>query len=241
MSTLVLTGQPKLSSIAAQGLGRAATGFGEGLFDGLQKKRQSQNMSSLFSQISPEDQQIAQLFLSEHPGAQSFGKELFKQRGQELKEQRKIQQQKIEQEEALKGAKETAEFLENPENLQYAGSRFSDLLNPNLKVNPLGGLNRKAVEKREEYTRSGFLLADQVYTHFNKGTISEAKLELIKKDLAPHGNLSERENIARVRALKRIMGLKSDANPSTVNKIIDQEISKVKKSSKPTLQEIFGE
>lgn len=127
--------------------------------------------------------------------------------------------------EEFSGLKNSLDWLD--ENIGYTGNKYI----PFTKSFTGGGLNRETVGKRAEYDSAGFLAADQVYTHFNKGTISEAKLELIKKDLAPNSNLSERENKARVSALRRISNLPKNTNSKAVDKLINQELTAVKKIS----------
>lgn len=103
----------------------------------------------------------------------------------------------------------------------------------------------QAFEERKEFDTLGFLVADKVYTHFNKGTVSEAKLEQIKQNLAPRADLSERENAGRINAIKKIMNLPPDISKKNFDKVVDQELKKVgvqadKKSEKrKSLDEIF--
>lgn len=152
---------------------------------------------------------------------------------QEQQQKALLEQQKEEKE--LSGLKSTLKQLR--EDIGYTGARipgksfFGDIP------------GTEAFGKRKEFDAAGFLAADTVYTHFNKGTISEAKLEVIKNDLSPNSKFSERENLARINALERIMGLPSNTPPEKVDKIIEHEKKRVSDASgskiQRTLMDIF--
>jgi hypothetical protein len=127
------------------------------------------------------------------------------------------------QTEGTAGLGESLDWLDD--NLKYTGTKTV----PGFSSFTAGGLRRDVVEKREEFDRLGFLAADQVFTHFNKGVINKDKLKLIQNDLAPNSNNSERVNKARIAALRRIAKLPKNAPAEAVNKAIDKEVAAQKK------------
>lgn len=103
----------------------------------------------------------------------------------------------------------------------------------------LGGFpGTEAFEKRKEFDTLGFWATDNVYTHFNPGVVSDIKFKSIREDFAPRSDLTERENRARISAMRLILSLPSDIskekfdsvtnrlekelNPSESNKKSDQ-------------------
>lgn len=157
---------------------------------------------------------------------------LLKNQGMQHKQLAKQQETVAKEAKDTQGLAETLDFLD--ENIDYVGNTKLPWSKSFLSEGPLP-LNRKGVETRADIDSSGFLAADQVYTHFNKGQISEFKLELIKKELAPNSKLSEREYKARISALRRISKLPRNAPQSVVDKTIDKEIKAVKKIERPAL------
>ncbi len=119
---------------------------------------------------------------------------------------------------------------------------FSETTGQRGNISWLGkkkGLSAENIQAREELDTLGFLVADKIYTHFNKGTMSNAKLEQVKKQIAPRSDLSERENIARINALERIMALPPDVSPEKLDAVIDQGSKEVEKNSikeRPSLE-----
>jgi hypothetical protein len=124
------------------------------------------------------------------------------------------------------GLSNALDWLED--NIEYTGSTsipFTKSFSADLPLT----MNREGLQKREEFTKTGFWATDQVYTHFNKGQISEAKLEVIKNDLSPKAELSERVNKSRIAALRRIANLPRNAPKEVVDKKINQELKAMKK------------
>lgn len=125
------------------------------------------------------------------------------------------------------------------DNIEFTGTTAL----PGTKSFLGGSLNRDAREKREEFDTLGFWSTDQVFTHFNKGTISKDKLKTLKDDLAPNSKLSERQNKARINSLRVIANLPKDVS----EKEFDQTVAKQKKvldkigagSEKPSLTSFF--
>jgi hypothetical protein len=182
---------------------------------------------------------------------QAQAKSLPKMQEAQLKQQK--EQQEKEQETA--GLKDALDWLD--ENYEYAG----DPLVPGKSF--LGGVkkgerhtifdlpfNRKAAQTREEIDNTGFWTTDKIYTHFNKGQISNVKLKLIQEKLAPHSGLSEREYKARVSALRRIANLPPDAPKYVVDNMIEREVktlnkiegakSSKKEKERPPLESFHG-
>ena len=163
------------------------------------------------------------------PFKQKLFEQTLKNQGFQQKIAAQQQAKGAESEAELGGLNEALDWLD--ENIEYSGENTI----PGFKSFTAGGLNRGAVEKREEIDTTGFLAADKVFTHFNKGTISKDKLQVILKDLAPNSKLSERKNKARIASLRRMMKLPSDIPESAFDKIVEREkkgIGKIDKSGK---------
>lgn len=199
-------------------LGGALGSIGQGLVQG-----------HLNRQTNKKDDEILQ-DLAANPNAsplemiQKFGKlSADKRKGLEglfgdyLKTQNTNQAKAAETEAATAGMKDTVKYLK--ENVKYTG--LTGETSPD-----------KTFAARKGFDSSGFLAADYVYTHFNKGQISNAKLELIKKDIAPRSDLTQLENKARIDSLERIMALPSSAPKEQVDRIIDEEAKKAKGANK---------
>lgn len=175
-----------------------------------------------FSKLSPEAQKTYT------PIIQSLLNNQGRADAQRVKVEGKAAEKAAEKEELTQGLNQSLDWLEN--NVSYTGSQWVPYSDSERTRE--WSTDREAVQIRKEYDTTGFWAADQVYTHFNKGQISEAKLKVIKNDLSPRGDLSERENKARIASLRRISNLPSDASKEKVDKVIDAEVKKV--SSKPT-------
>lgn len=141
----------------------------------------------------------------------------------------------------FEGLSNTLDWLED--NYKYAGSTKI----PFTKSNTLGGLKRTVIGKRAEIDAAGFWATDQIFTHFNKGTVSKEKLKVIREDLAPKSDISERKYKARVSALRRIANLPRNISKRKFDNVIEEEVEKVKKlgkgkkeGKKLSLEEIFG-
>lgn len=131
-------------------------------------------------------------------------------------DKQKFLQEQMEKQQELQGLKDTLNQLE--EDIPYTGTAIFG------KKSFFGNIpGTEAYQKREEFDSSGFLAADKVFTHFNKGTISKEKLKKISEDLAPRSDLSEKKNIARIASLRRIMGLPKDISEKKLDQFIAHE------------------
>lgn len=148
----------------------------------------------------------------------------------EQAEQKKInllaQQKKQEEDE------EKRNLLSNADDLRKF-SRYSDNLFFNNPLRHVPGT--EAFAARKQLDTQGLLFADKIYTHFNKGTVSDKKMDLIVKKLAPNSELTESENNARINSLIRIMGLPSDASEAEVDKVFKEEQKKLR----PPIESFF--
>jgi len=83
-------------------------------------------------------------------------------------------------------------------------------------------------EMSDELDTLGFWYTDKIYTHFNKGVISNIKFKNLKDTLSP--NSSDRPETARakLRSLNVIAGLNPDISPKNFDKVLDSQIKKVK-------------
>jgi hypothetical protein len=91
-----------------------------------------------------------------------------------------------------------------------------------------GGLNREAIQKREELKNKGFTFADKAYTRFNKGPMTGEKLDFIRNELALRPDLSERVNKGRWDNLMQMLSIPSDTPPEVANKKIEKLVKKQK-------------
>lgn len=221
----------QLGQVLGQGLGQ---GLSQGLSQNLAKYHDEKKRSDLQKKLSqayeksglpsswallPENVQTA---LIKEQG------DLSQQNKKELAEQRKLQTTQEEKEKESQGLRETLDWLEK--NKGYAGR--TDI--PFSKSFLGKGINRPAVEKRAEIDAAGFWAADQVFTHFNKGTVSKEKLKVIQQDLAPRSDISERAYKARISALRRIANLPKDTSKKKFDQILDHEVKRVKKDEGET-------
>ncbi len=152
--------------------------------------------------------------------------------------QQKAQQEQEEQDAEAQQAEENLNYID--ENLDYTGSPLA----PGKSFASEGEFGRiwhpKAYETRKEITNRGFWTTDKLYTHFNKGTITDAKLELIKKELSPRGDISPEDNRARINALKSMMKLPKNLSQKQFDKVADQKIREVNKGKDPYSQKKSG-
>jgi len=158
-------------------------------------------------------------------------KAVANQQAEEKKSQEAQEKQKAE----LAGVNDTLQWLKD--NVGYTGTTgiFA------LGSKSFGGgkqlapgvnspaFNREAVEKRQQYKSAGFLLADKIFTKFNKGTISKDKLKIVQQ-LAPDPEVSERENLGRIAALEKMMALPPDIGKKEFDKQLQEKVREVKES-----------
>lgn len=136
-----------------------------------------------------------------------------------------------EEEKENQGLKQTLDWLEDQ--TKYVGQSWIPGQKSFVGIpgTPISRIGREAIEKREGIDSAGFWVTDKIYTHFNKGQMSEAKLDFIRQDIAPRSGLSEREYKSRVNALRRISNLPRDIPVGKLDKILEQEAKKVKGNS----------
>lgn len=129
----------------------------------------------------------------------------------------------------------------NTQGFKSSASRLRELLPKTGSSVFVSFPGTQTYQDRAEFDKLGFLLADNVYTHFNKGALTDKKFDYVKNELAPQAGLLQGENEARISALERIAGLPPDIDPEKLDSIIDKEVKSVKKSgkNKPTLNELF--
>lgn len=132
-----------------------------------------------------------------------------------VKEAAKRQGEKAKTAEESKGLEESLTQLEGL--LPYGGARI-----PFTKSFLRNVPGTEAFEKSKLIDTLGFYTADKVYTHFNKGTISNSKLEQIRENLAPRGDLTERENKSRINAMRTIMNLPKDISEAKLDQIVNK-------------------
>lgn len=257
----ILPQVPNFGSQLAQVIGLAGKNIGEGLVQtygnvkdkNVMEQLQDPNLSpmqkmTLIGKLSKEKAGVmATMYDTFLKGDIAAAQQQAKLAGQkELAEHKELlktgtkEQAKKQTEEGLRTSLDTLDQL-----IPYTGSTGVGNIESILgaeggKAGTWGGLRRGSVEARKQFDALGFWSADQVYTHFNKGTMSESKLNQVKKNLAPRADLSERENKARINAMRTISNLPKDIDSKKLDKIIDQETTKVQSfKSKKSLEEIW--
>jgi hypothetical protein len=112
--------------------------------------------------------------------------------------------------------------------------------NYNIKNKLLGELPfTETAEKREELDKLGIWEADRVYTHFNKGVLNQAKWNDVKNQFAPSTKNTHAQNKARINALREIIGLPPGISSAKLDKIIDKEVDKIKKTEIKPIESYF--
>jgi hypothetical protein len=134
--------------------------------------------------------------------------------------------------EQIKLAPAQQEKAQQVQNMQTAFKELESLVDVTGPFG-LGHYGSERHGQRERFDTQAFWLTDQVYTHFNKGQISDKKLKLIREQLAPKSSLSIEQNKARLDALRRVMNLPPDMEKDKVNSIVDKEIKSTKSGKSP--------
>ncbi len=232
----VLPAVPSFGEKLANVLGQAGSDVAQGFIQRNQNQKDQEIINSFDPNASPIDQirRFSQLSPQKQQALTPLLQQYLKTQGTQQAAQQKQEAEALKKQEESAGLKNALDFLD--ENIEYSGTKYI----PGFKSFTAGGLKRDVVEKRAEIDSTGFLAADQIFTHFNKGTISKDKLKVIQNDLAPKSNLSERENKARINALRRMANLPKDISPEKFNKILDKEVKSAKKGdTKPSIEEIL--
>jgi hypothetical protein len=149
----------------------------------------------------------------------------FQGKALEQKQQQEVQKEQREQQETK------TQIQELRDDISYTGYPIFSGIKPLVGKIP----GTEAHRKRKGFEKSSIWITDKIFSHFNKGTISKPKLELIVKDLAPHPDLSQSENLARLDALDRAIGLPRDATYNDLKSIIGEK----SESKKPPLESFF--
>jgi len=177
---------------------------------------------TLWSKLSPEAREIREPFLKSALNINESGaKERSKSEAKSIAD---TKEKDLERQEL----KQVFDTLKN--DIEYTGSIFG----AKSLIGRIPGT--EAFEKRKQFDALGFLAADKVFTHFNKGTVSKDKLAVIRDDLSPKANLTERENKARIKALETIMGLPPETSESKLDAVVKKEKAKLKKQH-PSMKE----
>lgn len=225
-------------SLVAQ-LAQTGSQIGQGLI----QKRANRLDQEIINSFNPEDAPLVQIqkFAKLSKSAQEGISPVFNQflKSQEMQAAGAVKaasaQKKEDQETG--GLKDTLDFLDK--NVSYTGEN----LVPGFKSFTAGGLNREAVEKREEIDKSGFLAADAIFTKYNKGVLSKDKLKIVQ-DMAPNSKDSERVYKAKVNALRRMAQLPANATKEDFDKQLDREVKAVNKAQpkekeRPSLESFY--
>lgn len=111
-------------------------------------------------------------------------------------------------------------------------------------LSPPGGILKhipgtKWQEGAEELDQLGLWTADAVYTHFNKGAMAQTKWADVKDKFAPNSNLNKKQNMARIKAMKRIMNLPPSSSAKKIDKAIDLEMKHLGKTERPDFESFY--
>lgn len=214
----VLPYVPSFGEKLAGVLGQAGGNIGEALVNKHYKNQANEKDQEILKKFGSESnltpmQQI-QTFASLSPDRQKSLSPLFSQLIKNQKGNADLQNQN-EEKQIERGSIDRLRELKH-----QTGKTFGAVTGFN-KI-----FNRGQLEDREEIDTTGLLLADKVFTKFNKGTISQAKLKLITEKLAINSGLNEREYEGRLKALERILNLPANASDAQVDNILNQEQKK---------------
>lgn len=234
----VLPEVPNFNTLLAKAIPGAVQNLAEGgmqwyqntqdkkVMEDIKKSESPEDMLAKYQSLSPQSKKEMQplvdtLIKGRFAADAMYNKQAFKAQQKEAEEQ-KLKQELTQKIDKMRGYK-------NYVGSEAAGNLLSIVGKEGGEAGTWGGLNRKAVQTRAYVDAEGFWLADQTYTHFNKGTMSEAKLEQVREKLAPNSSNSEREYIARLDAIQDIIGLPKDIPSEKLDKYIDQKVKEVQK------------
>lgn len=207
------------------------------------EKHKQQQFSNLLGKFGGEEMTPQQMMLigKSNPELIPFLSQIVKSKTtRDIEESKRLDAERaeiIKKEEEQAPVRESLDWLD--ENLKYTGSTgFPGLFAGNTE-NFLGQIpNTEAYEKRQEFTNTGWWVTDKVYTHFNKGVISDKKLKIIQEELAPRGDLFQSKNKARIAALRRLYNLPKNISSAAFDKQLEREVKAVKKIPSPEGQEL---
>ena len=226
----VLPARESFGAALGKALGGAAQSTAEGYSERKRKEKEMSSQNDALKKMGIDlsgitDPEIRKLVIAE-----------------ELKGNRKLREKEAENKEAQAGIMESADWLDK--NLKYSGTFGVHQKWGGVEAQGEGGglglrdesgkqlSNMEIKAKREGIDQTGLWLADKVYTHFNKGVINQTKWEDVKDRFAANSELPAAINRERVAAVKRIMGLPTNAPASVINKVIDTEMKTLDKIEK---------
>lgn len=157
------------------------------------------NYPDLWSRLSPETREIHEPFL-----------------------QSNLRMREAENKEEIKRRSAQAEKQETREELIPVSQNISSLIDK-------AAYGAGSIQDMAELDTSGFWFTDKVYTHFNKGVVSNIRFENMKNELSPNSRQRPSVNRARLASLTRMAGLPSDISSEKFDKILDKEIKNVEK------------
>lgn len=239
----VLPGLPSFGDKLADALGRAA-GQASQAFGQYRSHKNDEKIISGFDPSMPAIDQIKNFAGLSREGQQTFAPiydRLLQTQGAENVAQMKAQQQQQqlaakqfadERERDFK-ASEKQKVIDQEKAVDSGiVSRMEELLPyTGISIAQKSGFNRlfNTDERgyREEFDKNGFLLADKAYNKLNNGVISDKKLNLIKEDLAPNSDYTNKINQARISALVRILDLPQNTSEKEFDKVLEAEKKRI--------------
>lgn len=234
----VLPGVPTFAQQLIPQINQAIGSLSQGYQQGVQKRGDQEVLDqiasmdpntslaekvAIFGKLSPEKQKLLTPLY-----AQAFKEQLGSQRSQ-AEQQGKMQEQE--------GLKNSIDYLrENAQEVSRGGyspvKTFKNVFLPGTKY----------AKAAEEFDTTGFFATDQLFTHFNKGTISKDKLATIKEDLAPNSRLTKEQNLGRINSLARLANLPEGTTSEKFNKEfarVKKEIEGNERNQKPGLESFY--
>ncbi len=195
----------ELAPQVSQAIGNLAQGYKQGqdrkndqmVFGQITAESSPVEIAKAFQRLSPQGKKEAESFISPLLQGQFKSQEAI---AAATSKKAATDQAKAEE---TKGLSNSLDELDK--NLDYTGARI-----PGSKAFFRSIPGTTAYEKAKEFDALGFWTADKAFTHFNKGTLSKEKIQIVKEDLAPKSDLYNSENRARIKAIRIISGLPSD-------------------------------
>lgn len=210
----------------AKTLSQAGQDIGQGFADRRTDRKDQQIFDSINENSSPID------IVKAHARLSRRGQEASKTLLDTYIKQSGVNQEKALERQAKEQA-EQAEIQQEQESVQNLMKNVEDnIKHTGVNIGAATGINRTAIEKRELVDSSGLLLADKAFAKINKGVLGEKKFEAVTSKLAPNSKLSERQNKARLQALKDIYHINPNDSPKQQEAEIDKALKRVEAVSK---------
>jgi hypothetical protein len=227
---------PNAFNILGQGLPGLSTGL-SGLINTYNQQKQRQKTKAAFApQFGEELADVISYLPGKEQGSiiellakmpiEKQQREVLQQKEaseRDLKERKfQLEQQKFQNQQQKEIAQEEEKFRDIRE-IESGLNQLKGLITTSGGRNPLKGLLREMpgtpqYSAAQQLDSQGFLMADRIFTKFNKGVVSQPKWKDIKNSFAPNSKFSNAKNFARILALEAMAGLPENISPQKFNR-----------------------